>query len=626
MQLGNNQLTFQGQNVPLSQQIPVVTDNPATATVSVNNNQVTVTPNPGFTGTVNLKVGVAQQGATSRGSGTSTGIFDTQAMTLTVTNADAPLTAQGKSFTVRVGEVLNSIAIATFTDPDPTAKTSDYTVSIDWGDGTTTPGNVTPSATSEFNVIGTHTYATTGTFSAKVTITDTNNPSGVQNSVATATSTFTVTNTDAPISATGGSTTVQVGQALNGATLATFTDADPTVRATDFASTIDWGDGTTTQGTVTQRSDGGFNVAGTHTYSTIGTFNATVTITHINVPSGVTGSMATATNTITVTDLQITAQGGAISVHAGQAINNQNIATFTFPNASAQPSDFGASIDWGDGTTTAGTVVTNPSGGFAVAGSHTYTTAGTFNAVVTITHTNVPAGATGSTATATNVITVSPPLPVLTPTQNFITNLYQDLLNRAPDGSGMTAISAALDGGKITRGLVVQFIVTSVEYRTVRIEQLYQKLLGRPADGPALNFYLRFVMNGGRFEDVEAVIVASAEYEAASTTGNNTDAAFLNKAYHDILNRAPDDVSLLNAEQKLAINGTRTQVADDLIKSYEGHAVLLEQDYQKLLGRTLDPATALSMAKQMPATTYDELFTIFVAQSPEYFGKPAPQS
>ena len=66
---------------------------------------------------------------------------------------------------------------------------------------------------------------------------------------------------------------------------------------------------------------------------------------------------------------------------------NQNftgaVASFT-TSLSTSPREFTASIDWDDGTTTAGTVVANSSGGFDVIGSHTFTTVTTFLVQVTV--------------------------------------------------------------------------------------------------------------------------------------------------------------------------------------------------------------------------------------------------
>jgi hypothetical protein len=52
------------------------------------------------------------------------------------------------------------------------------------------------------------------------------------------------------------------------------------------------------------------------------------------------------------------------------------VATFSDGNALAPPSDFTATITWGDGATTTGSVVGLGGGSFAVVGSHTYTKSG----------------------------------------------------------------------------------------------------------------------------------------------------------------------------------------------------------------------------------------------------------
>ena len=79
-----------------------------------------------------------------------------------------------------------------------------------------------------------------------------------------------------PISASGGNAFAgQTGQAVGG-TVATFS-ADSTDSASDFAATINWGDGTTSPGTITGANPS-FVVSGTHGYSTPGTYTITVTI------------------------------------------------------------------------------------------------------------------------------------------------------------------------------------------------------------------------------------------------------------------------------------------------------------------------------------------------------------
>jgi uncharacterized protein (TIGR03118 family) len=75
----------------------------------------------------------------------------------------------------------------------------------------------------------------------------------------------------------------------------------------------------------------------------------------------------------------------------------QNVATFQSADAAAVPSDFTATINWGDGTAPSpGTVTEDSQGIFHVNGSHDYTESGSFTPVVTIEDTNGAVDATGA--------------------------------------------------------------------------------------------------------------------------------------------------------------------------------------------------------------------------------------
>src|SRR5205807_1269578 len=98
-----------------------------------------------------------------------------------VTVADAPLTAAGAVVSAVKGVSLESL-VATFTDLDPGAQDSDFTATVDWGDGQTTLGTVQANG-GGFDVLGEYVYAAVGTYTVTVTVAD---PGGA---TATATST-----------------------------------------------------------------------------------------------------------------------------------------------------------------------------------------------------------------------------------------------------------------------------------------------------------------------------------------------------------------------------------------------------------------------------------------------------
>ncbi len=170
--------------------------------------------------------------------------------------------------------------VATFTEPDASAPASQYSATIDWGDGGTSPGTVTGPPGGPFTVSGSHTYIEEGSYPVKVTITDNVNSSNT----TTATSTATVA--DAPLTASCATPTVST--ASFSGTVATFTDANPFAPVSDFTATIDWGDGSTSPGVVTGPTGGPFTVSGSHTYATLGSHTITVLV----VDEG--GSTATA--------------------------------------------------------------------------------------------------------------------------------------------------------------------------------------------------------------------------------------------------------------------------------------------------------------------------------------------
>jgi uncharacterized protein (TIGR03118 family) len=60
--------------------------------------------------------------------------------------------------------------------------------------------------------------------------------------------------------------------------VATFTDTDPTVTSSSFLATIDWGDGSSSAGEITQDASHVFHVSGGHTYAEQGSFPIGVTI------------------------------------------------------------------------------------------------------------------------------------------------------------------------------------------------------------------------------------------------------------------------------------------------------------------------------------------------------------
>lgn len=194
---------------------------------------------------------------------------------------DPLISANGVAISGTEGQAVSG-TVATFSDGDPNGTSAMYSATINWGDGTESTDGVTGAnaAAGAFDVTGSHLYAEEGTYTITVSISDID--TAYFNST-TATSTATIV--DAPLNASGHD--ANTTNPFNG-TLATFTDGNPSPTLGDFGATIDWGDNTSSSGTIAQNGTA-FDVSGSHTYANLGPYTVSIQICDVG------GSCASAT-------------------------------------------------------------------------------------------------------------------------------------------------------------------------------------------------------------------------------------------------------------------------------------------------------------------------------------------
>ena len=329
--------------------------------------------------------------------------------------------------------LLTSIPVAAFIDGNPADTATDFIALINWGDGTTTqgavtlvasqdfdpaPGSVPPLHAAVFMVTGTHTYADeSASEPLSVGIIRTNdNLSGTLHRSATidfghpaVVAGVTVAEADVLAPVPLGPLTANFN-VVDGV-VARFTNTNLASMAGDFIATIDWGDGTTTTGSIDDVS-GVITVSGTHSYANSGKYALAVTLTDDDGNASATAQRDTFIGLPLPGEVTLSTATEHVALAGVTAV-----ASFTAADPDATASLFTATIDWGDGTSSPGTVV-GADGFFTVQGGHTYAEEGSYALRVTVTSSQGATSLDGFVTVVENDVLVAQPPLTIEATQN----------------------------------------------------------------------------------------------------------------------------------------------------------------------------------------------------------------
>ncbi|MBZ5647573.1 MAG: VCBS repeat-containing protein [Acidobacteriia bacterium] len=342
---------------------------------------------------------------------TLTNTTDSQSINATssATVADAPLSPAATPDLPNAASphTYTGVTVANFTDANTTAFNTDFSTSIDWGDGSPVDNCAAPCATvtgpqgGPFVVAGTHTYNAVGNFAITTTITDseaTQSPSApIQVTIHANITSITAT----PVTFAA----IEGKPMANGVTLATFISGRAGAVQGDFSGVVqNWGDGASETETVTGVFPN-FSVvtnASAHKYPDEGTFTPVV----IGITDNVDSSVATVNSTANVADGLITVTvNGAVTATEGAA-SIGNIGSFTDENTLTTTAAYTVTIDWGDcGGPCAFVPATNVNGNtgaFTVDDTHTYVEEGSFTVRIKVVDIDSSQTVTGSGAITVN--------------------------------------------------------------------------------------------------------------------------------------------------------------------------------------------------------------------------------
>jgi uncharacterized repeat protein (TIGR03803 family) len=185
--------------------------------------------------------------------------------------------------------------------------------------------------------------------------------------------------------------------------LVVFTTANASDTATSFTRSVNWGNGTLLSGSQVTIVKAGsqYKLFATGTYTTPGEYPVLVKI------SDPGGAYLTLTGTANIGASAIGISGADI-VHTGGALSSAIVATFKDVGTGVTASDYVATINWGDGAVSTGSLVSIGGGSFRVLGSHVYKTPAAFTICTSVARTGLN-GYSASTWTTAHISGVTAP-------------------------------------------------------------------------------------------------------------------------------------------------------------------------------------------------------------------------
>jgi hypothetical protein len=319
----------------------------------------------------------------------------------------------------------------------PTAlPASDFTASINWGDGSSVvPGTVSQDGSNPnlYYVTGSHTFSEDGVYSAVsfVTFSGGSYSSTVNGVSVSVTVPQSNSMAEGPVSVNVSQATLALsvlpvvgteGLPIASGPIASFIDGAGPQPIGDYSAVISI---TNAAGFSLVEPAQSISEVGSSAQYTIsapsislpedGTYTVAVSVTAVGGQSPRTVS---GTGTALIVDAPLTA-GAAVDLAAntGAALTDTEVGSFADANPTAPLSDFTAVINWGDGTASSPGTISQPGGvgtPFQVTGSHVYATPGNYNTQISVTDVG------GSTATLPGMATVTD-LPVTGSTRSFTT-------------------------------------------------------------------------------------------------------------------------------------------------------------------------------------------------------------
>jgi hypothetical protein len=164
----------------------------------------------------------------------------------------------------------------------------------------------------------------------------------------------------------------------------------------------------------------------------------------------------------------------------------------------------------------------------------------------------------------------------------FVEGLFQTLLEREPDPSGLRFGYQSLDLGVETSALA-DVVVRSPEHLANIVRQWYREFLDRDPDPSGLAYWMAELDRGSSPDDIRTALLSSTEYFLGRAGGSTPE--YVRALYADVLHREPDHAGQVYWILRLARGTSRAAVARSFLAQAEPVDRAVTDAYDVTLGR-----------------------------------------
>jgi hypothetical protein len=167
---------------------------------------------------------------------------------------------------------------------------------------------------------------------------------------------------------------------------------------------------------------------------------------------------------------------------------------------------------------------------------------------------------------------------------DFVTQLYHNVLQRAPDAAGLQSWLDFLNAGHSRAEVLVGFSESPEDIRNLaepvreglwiedagapaQVARLYDTVFGRLPDAAGLTAWTHVLQGGATLQSVADGFIASPEFQGDYSGLDN--AAFVRLLYHNVLHRDPDTIGLTSWVNALNQGHSRAEVVVGFSESPE---------------------------------------------------------